>query len=209
MTTNFEGLLINGERVPSASGDAGDVHNPATGEAITTVALGGRDDVDTAVRVAHDTFYGPPWRAMTPAARGEILRRIADGITRDRERFAAAESRNAGKPVSAALGEIDAAATTFRFYAGAVDKIHGQTIPGKADGTLLTFREPLGVVGVIVPWNFPLLILAWKVAPALAMGNTVVAKPAGVTPLTALMLGDLALEAGLPPGVLNIVPGPG
>ncbi len=209
MTIGFEGLLINGERVASISGDAGEVHNPATGEAIATVALGGRDDVNAAVRVAKETFGGPSWRTMTPAARGEILRRIADGITRDRERFAAAESRNAGKPLSAALGEIDAAATTFRFYAGAVDKIHGQTIPGKADGTLLTFREPLGVVGVIVPWNFPLLILAWKVAPALAMGNTVVAKPAGVTPLTALMLGDLALEAGLPPGVLNVVPGPG
>ncbi len=206
---DFEGLLIDGERVESASGATGEVHDPATGEVITTVALGGRDDVDTAVRVAKERFAGRSWRTMTPAARGEILRRIADGITRDRERFAAAESRNAGKPISAALGEIDAAATTFRFYAGAVDKIHGQTIPGKADGTLLTFREPLGVVGVIVPWNFPLLILAWKVAPALAMGNTVVAKPAGVTPLTALMLGDLALEAGLPPGVLNVVPGPG
>ncbi len=206
---DFEGLLIDGERVESTSGATGEVHDPATGEVITTVALGGRDDVDTAVRVAKERFAGRSWRTMTPAARGEILRRIADGITRDRERFAAAESRNAGKPISAALGEIDAAATTFRFYAGAVDKIHGQTIPGKADGTLLTFREPLGVVGVIVPWNFPLLILAWKVAPALAMGNTVVAKPAGVTPLTALMLGDLALEAGLPPGVLNVVPGPG
>ena len=209
MTIGFEGLLIGGERVASVSGDVGDVHDPATGEAFTSVALGGRDDVNVAVRVAKETFQSPSWRTMTPAARGEILRRIADGITRDRERFAAAESRNAGKPTSAALGEIDAAATTFRFYAGAVDKIHGQTIPGKADGTLLTFREPLGVVGVIVPWNFPLLILAWKVAPALAMGNTVVAKPAGVTPLTALMLGDLALEAGLPPGVLNVVPGPG
>ncbi len=209
MTIGFEGLLIGGERVASASGDVGDVHDPATGEAFTTVALGGRDDVNAAVRVAKETFQGPSWKTMTPAARGEILRRIADGITRDRDRFAAVESRNAGKPMSAALGEIDAAATTFRFYAGAVDKIHGQTIPGRADGTLLTFREPLGVVGVIVPWNFPLLILAWKVAPALAMGNTVVAKPAGVTPLTALMLGDLALEAGLPPGVLNVVPGPG
>lgn len=206
---DFEGLLIDGERVESVSGATGEVHDPATGEVITAVALGGRDDVDTAVQVAKERFAGRSWRTMTPAARGEILRRIADGITRDRERFAAAESRNAGKPISAALGEIDAAATTFRFYAGAVDKIHGQTIPGKADGTLLTFREPLGVVGVIVPWNFPLLILAWKVAPALAMGNTVVAKPAGVTPLTALMLGDLALEAGLPPGVLNVVPGPG
>jgi betaine-aldehyde dehydrogenase len=209
MTTAFEGLVIDGERTPSVSGEVSEIFDPATGEVIASVALGGHEDVDVAVRVAAQRFAGTAWRTMAPAGRGEILRRIAEGITRDRERFAAAESRNAGKPISAALGEIDAAATTFRFYAGAVDKFHGQTIPGKADGTLLTFREPLGVVGVIVPWNFPLLILAWKVAPALAMGNTVVAKPAGVTPLTALMLGDLALEAGLPPGVLNIVSGPG
>ena len=209
MTTAFEGVVIDGERIPSISGEVGEILDPATGEVIASVALGGSEDVDIAVRAAAASFAGTSWRTMAPAERGEILRRIADSITRDRDRFAAAESRNAGKPISAALGEIDAAAATFRFYAGAVDKFHGQTIPGKADGTLLTFREPLGVVGVIVPWNFPLLILAWKVAPALAMGNTVVAKPAGVTPLTALMLGGLALEAGLPPGVLNIVPGPG
>ncbi len=209
MFEDFQGLLIDGERTPSADGAAGEVLDPATGEAIATVALGGERDVESAVTAAGRRFADPTWRGMAPAERGEILRRIADGITRERERFARAESLNAGKPISAALGEIDAAATTFRFYAGAVDKFHGQTIPGKADGTLLTFREPLGVVGLIVPWNFPLLILAWKVAPALAMGNTVVAKPAGVTPLTALMLGDLALEVGLPPGALNVVPGPG
>ncbi|GMR01698.1 MAG: aldehyde dehydrogenase family protein [Acidimicrobiia bacterium] len=209
MTNGFEGLLIDGERVASTEGATEDVFDPSTGSPITSVALGGRSDVDRAVRVASERFVTAPWRTMAPAQRGEILSRISDGITGSREAFAAAESANAGKPINAALGEIDAAAATFRFYAGAVDKFHGQTIPGKANGTLLTFREPLGVVGVIVPWNFPLLILAWKVAPALTLGNTVVAKPAGVTPLTALMLGDLALEAGLPRGVFNVVPGPG
>lgn len=209
MTEAFQGLLIDGARSTSANGDVGDVLNPANGEVISTVARGGPRDVERAVQVARDRFYSSLWSGMSPAGRGEVLHRIADGITANRDAFAAEESANTGKPIGAALGEIDAAATTFRFYAGAVDKIHGQTIPGRADGTLMTFREPLGVVGVIVPWNFPLLILAWKVAPALAMGNTVVAKPAGVTPLTALMLGDLAIEVGLPAGVLNIVTGPG
>jgi acyl-CoA reductase-like NAD-dependent aldehyde dehydrogenase len=209
MSSDFEGLLIDGTREPSASGAVDAVVDPATGAVIAEVARGGPADVERAVKVARQRYVASAWSTMRPAERGEILARIADGITANRDSFAAAESRNAGKPISSALGEIDAAARTFRFYAGAVDKFHGQTIPSSADGTLMTFREPLGVVGVIVPWNFPLLILAWKTAPALAMGNTVVAKPAGVTPLTALMLGDLAVEVGLPPGVLNIVPGPG
>ncbi len=209
MDRRFEGLLIDGVRERSASSEVDQVVNPATGAIIAEVARGGPDDVDRAVQVARQRFVSSPWSAMRPVQRGEILARIADGIMENRDAFAQAESRNAGKPIAAALGEIDAAARTFRFYAGAVDKFHGQTIPGSADGTLMTFREPLGVVGLIVPWNFPLLILAWKAAPALAMGNTVVAKPAGVTPLTALMLGDLAVDVGLPPGVLNVVPGPG
>ncbi len=209
MTPPFEGLLIDGERTTSSEGQSIEIHNPASGAVIATVAQGHRADIDNAVRVAGDRFTTGPWHTASPTERGEVLRRIADGITENREAFAAAESANAGKPLSAALGEVDAAARTFRFYAGAVDKVHGQTIPSRADGTLLTFREPVGVVGVIVPWNFPLLIMAWKVAPALAMGNTVVAKPATVTPLTALMLGDLAIKAGLPTGVLNVVPGAG
>jgi betaine-aldehyde dehydrogenase len=209
MSETFEGLAIDGVREPSISGEVDEVMNPATGEVVAEVARGDAQDVARAVTVARRRYVSSAWSEMRPAARGEVLRRIADGITANRDAFATAESINAGKPISSALGEIDAAARTFRFYAGAVDKFHGQTIPGSADGTLLTFREPLGVVGVIVPWNFPLLILAWKTAPALAMGNTVVAKPAGVTPLTALMLADLAVEVGLPPGVLNIVTGPG
>jgi len=202
-------MLINGERVGALTGTTETVIDPATGSVITAVARGGPEDVDRSVEAARRAFTSSAWHTMAPVERGEILRRISEGITANREALAATESRNAGKPIGAALGEIDAAANTFRFYSGAVDKIHGQTIPGRADGTLMTFREPFGVVGLIVPWNFPLLILAWKVAPALAMGNTIVAKPAGVTPLTALMLGDIAIEAGLPPGVLNVVPGPG
>jgi betaine-aldehyde dehydrogenase len=209
MDMTFEGLMIDGSRDQSISGEVDLVMNPATGGAITEVARGGPADVARAVDAARRAYTTAPWSTMRSAERGEVLRRIADGITANRDSFAAAESLNAGKPMAAALGEVDAAARTFRFYAGAVDKIHGQTIPGSADGTLMTFREPLGVVGVIVPWNFPLLILAWKVAPALTMGNTVVAKPASVTPLTALMLADLAVDVGLPPGVLNVVPGPG
>jgi betaine-aldehyde dehydrogenase len=209
MTTDYQGLLIDGSRAESASGESEDVVNPANGASVATVARGNEADVDRAVRIASDRFSTGTWRTMNPVQRGEILMRISSLITRDRETLARAESHNAGKPIAAALGEIDAAARTFQFYAGAVDKFHGQTIPGRADGTLLTFREPLGVVGVIIPWNFPMLILAWKLAPALALGNTVVAKPASVTPLTALMLGDLAIEAGLPPGVFNVVPGPG
>ncbi|GMQ98101.1 MAG: aldehyde dehydrogenase family protein [Acidimicrobiia bacterium] len=204
-----EGLLIDGVRTESESGSYEKVINPATGMPVADVAVGGAGDVDQAVRIARDRFSAGEWHTMNPVDRGEILMRIANGITANRDALAAAESRNAGKPTSAALGEVDAAARTFQFYSGAVDKFHGQTIPSRANGTLMTFREPIGVVGVIVPWNFPMLILAWKVAPALALGNTVVAKPAGVTPLTALMLGDIAIEAGLPPGVFNVVPGPG
>jgi betaine-aldehyde dehydrogenase len=138
-----------------------------------------------------------------------VLRAIADLIRADQERLAGLESANAGKPIAAARGEIGAVAATFDYYAGAVDKFHGQTIPGNADGTLMTFREPIGVCAAITPWNFPMLILAWKAAPALAMGNSLVVKPAEVTPLTALALAELADEAGLPPGVLNVVTGKG
>ncbi|MCP4306726.1 MAG: aldehyde dehydrogenase [bacterium] len=202
-----QGMAVSGERSASESGETSAVRNPASGEVIAEVAAAGIVDVDRAVQGA-DIAYQQWWRT-SPRERRDVLRRIADLIRRDQESLASLESQNAGKPISAARGEIGAVATTFDYYAGAVDKIHGQTIPSHADGTLLTFREPVGVCGLVVPWNFPMLILAWKVAPALAMGNTVVAKPAGVTPLSALALADLALEAGLPAGVLNVVPGRG
>jgi betaine-aldehyde dehydrogenase len=206
---NYEGLLIDGHRAESDSSEIQSVINPADGTSVASVARGNAADVDLAVAVARERFSTGTWHTMNPVQRGEILMRISRAITENRDALAKAESLNAGKPISAALGEVDAAARTFQFYAGTVDKIHGQTIPSRADGTLMTFREPMGVVGAIIPWNFPMLILAWKLAPALAMGNTVVAKPAGVTPLTALMLGDLAIKAGLPAGVFNVVPGPG
>ena len=194
-----------------SSGTAGEalVFNPATDEQIGTVSRAGPADVDRAVTVARDRYDQGVWRRAAVRERRDVLLRLADLIRRDRERLAGLESGNAGKPIVAARGEIGAAAATFDFYAGAVDKFHGQTIPGNANGTLMTFREPIGVCAAITPWNFPMLILSWKTAPALAMGNSVVVKPAEVTPLTALALADLALEAGLPPGVLNVVTGRG
>jgi betaine-aldehyde dehydrogenase len=183
--------------------------NPATNQPIGEIPRLGMEEVGLAVTTAHDAFARGVWRRAPVRERRDVLRRIADLIRRDQERLAGLESVNTGKPVSAARGEIGAVATTFDFYAGAVDKIHGQTIPGNARGTLMTFREPLGVCAAIVPWNFPMLILGWKVAPALAMGNSVVAKPAEITPLTALALADLAAEAGLPSGVFSVVTGRG
>ena len=207
--TRFEGLSIDGKRRESTGGETASVINPATGEAIAQVASAAPADVDRAVRVGAERFDQGVWRRASPRDRRDVLRRIADLVRRELEPLARLESRNAGKPITAARGEIGGVATTFDFYAGAVDKIHGQTIPSHAAGHLFTFREPVGVCGLIVPWNFPMLILSWKVAPALAMGNSVVAKPAGVTPLSALALADLALEAGLPAGVLNVIPGRG
>ena len=183
--------------------------NPATGKGIAEVPRLGADEVDRAVAAADEAYRRGTWRNAPVRERRDVLRRIADLIRRDQERLASLESANTGKPITTARGEIGAVATTFDFYAGAVDKFHGQTIPGNARGTLLTFREPIGVCAAIVPWNFPMVILGWKMAPALAMGNSVVAKPAEITPLTALALVDLASEAGLPSGVFSVVTGKG
>jgi betaine-aldehyde dehydrogenase len=205
----FEGLAMDGRRVAGSEGKESPALNPATGEVIARVAQAGAEDADRAVRIAHARFTEGAWKTMNSRQRGQLLQRIADRI-RDRiEALARIESLNAGKPIAAARGEIGAVANSFEYYAGAVNKFHGQTIPVAASGTLLTFREPLGVCALIVPWNFPLLIAGWKVAPALAMGNTAVIKPASATPLSALALADVALEAGLPPGVLNVLPGSG
>ena len=208
-TARFEGLLLAGGRSPAADGREAPVHDPATGAVLARVAQAGREDVDRAVSAAHAAFAGGPWPRMSARERGRLLRRIADGLRERADELALLESRNAGKPISAARGEVGAAATCFEYYSGAVDKLGGQTLPVAARGTGLTFREPLGVCALITPWNFPVLIASWKVAPALAMGNTAVLKPAGLTPLTSLALGDLALAAGLPPGVLQVLPGEG
>jgi acyl-CoA reductase-like NAD-dependent aldehyde dehydrogenase len=182
------------------------VVNPATEEAIATLEQAGVDETDAAVARAKAAY--PAWRAVSPADRGRLLRRLATLVEEHREELARIESQNVGKPISGALGEVGMVADVFHYYAGAVDKRHGETIP-VAGGVDMTFREPLGVVGLIVPWNFPLNISSWKLGPALACGNTVVLKPAELTPLSVLRLAELALEAGIPEGVINIVVGKG
>ena len=180
--------------------------NPATEETIAEVEAAGVDETDAAVARAKAAFQA--WRAVAPADRARLLRRLATLVEEHGEELARLESRNVGKPIQGARGEIGMVAQVFHYYAGAVDKNFGETIP-VAGGVDLTFREPLGVVGLIVPWNFPLNIASWKLGPALACGNTVVLKPAELTPLSALRLGELALEAGIPEGVVNILPGKG
>jgi acyl-CoA reductase-like NAD-dependent aldehyde dehydrogenase len=185
------------------------VIDPSTGEEISQVPLGTADDVDIAVQRAHAAHEAKVWRSVPAPERGRILGRVAALVRERADDLARLEATNAGKPISAALGEVGAVARTFEYYAGACDKVTGDTIPASKDGTLLTWREPLGVCALITPWNFPMVIAGWKVAPALAMGNTVVLKPASATPLTALALGELCLEAGVPEGVVNVVTGPG
>ena len=182
------------------------VVNPATEETIASLPSAGVDDADAAVARARAAY--PGWRAVSPADRGRLLRRLASLVEEHGEELARIESANVGKPISGARGEIGMVADVFHFYAGAVDKRYGETIP-VAGGVDLTFREPLGVVGLIVPWNFPLNIASWKLGPALACGNTVVLKPAELTPLSALRLAELILEAGIPEGVVNVVVGKG
>jgi acyl-CoA reductase-like NAD-dependent aldehyde dehydrogenase len=182
------------------------VLNPATEEVIAEVEAAGVEETDAAVARAKEAF--PAWRAVAPADRAGLLRRLATLVEEHGEELSRLESRNVGKPIQGARGEVGMVAQVFHYYAGAVDKHVGETIP-VAGGVDLTFREPLGVVGLIVPWNFPLNIASWKLGPALACGNTIVLKPAELTPLTALRLGELALEAGIPEGVVNIVPGKG
>jgi acyl-CoA reductase-like NAD-dependent aldehyde dehydrogenase len=205
----FEGLAIGGKRIASADGKTAATFDPATGGVIAQVAQATAADVDNAVKTAHARYTEGAWKNIRTRERGQILQRIANLIREKSEMLAQIESRNGGKPISAARGEIGIVANCFEYYAGAVNKIHGQTIPVNGNGTHMTFREPLGVCALIVPWNFPLVIAGWKIAPALAMGNTVVVKPASATPLTALALADLVLEAGLPEGVLNVVTGSG
>jgi acyl-CoA reductase-like NAD-dependent aldehyde dehydrogenase len=183
-----------------------EVRDPATEDVIQRVPAATPEDADAAVERAAAAFEG--WRAVAPADRARLLRRLAERLDAERERLARLEMRNTGKPIADARGEMGMVAETFAYYAGAPERLLGDTIP-VAGGVDLTFREPLGVVGLIVPWNFPLTIASWKLAPALAAGNTVVLKPAGLTPLTALAFAELAADAGIPPGVVNVLPGPG
>jgi betaine-aldehyde dehydrogenase len=204
-----EGLWIAGERVPARSGRYAAVVNPATGDVLAQVAEAGAEDVGAAVAAARDSFERGEWRRATAAERARILLRLADRLRAAAEDLAVLESCSVGKPIREARDEIEMGAACFQYYAGLVPAFGGQTVPVGAPGTGLTFREPVGVCGLIVPWNFPFAITTWKVAPALAAGNSVVVKPASATPLSALLLAELAAEAGLPPGVLNVVPGPG
>jgi betaine-aldehyde dehydrogenase len=182
------------------------VIEPATEQVMAEIPQAGIEETDAAVERAKRAF--PDWRAVAPGDRARLLRRLADAVDTRRQELAVLEARNAGKPIADAQGEISMVVETFRYYAGAPERLIGKTIP-VSGGVDMTFREPLGVVGLIVPWNFPLVIASWKVAPALAAGNTIVLKPAELTPLTALELEQIVLEAGLPEGVLNVVAGPG
>jgi betaine-aldehyde dehydrogenase len=183
-----------------------EVVEPATEQVMARVPRAGVEEVEAAVARAKRAFG--PWRAVSPGDRAALLHRLADALEQRAGDLAVLEARNAGKPIADARGEMEMVVQTYRYYAGAPERLLGQTIP-VAGGVDMTFREPLGVVGLIVPWNFPLVIASWKVAPALAAGNTIVLKPAELTPLTALELERIALDAGLPEGVLNVVAGPG
>ncbi len=182
------------------------VIEPATEGVLAEVERAGPEQVDAAVAAAKTAL--PAWRALDPGARAGLLRDLADALAARHEELAVLEARNAGKPIVDARTEIGMAVETFRYYAGAPERLLGETIP-VAGGQAWTVREPLGVVGLITPWNFPLAIASWKLAPALAAGNTVVLKPAELTPLTALRFAEIALEAGIPKGVVNVVVGPG
>jgi betaine-aldehyde dehydrogenase len=182
------------------------VLNPATEEPLAELESAGVEEADAAVARAKAAF--PAWRAVAPTDRARLLRRLAALVEEHAEELARIESRNVGKPIGGARGEVGMVAQVFHFYAGAVDKFYGETVP-VAGGVDMTFREPLGVVGLITPWNFPLNIASWKLGPALACGNTIVIKPAELTPLSTMRLGELALEAGIPEGVVNVVVGKG
>jgi aldehyde dehydrogenase (NAD+) len=202
-------LLIDGHRVPSSSGRTFKSLNPATEEVIATIAEGNEADVDRAVAAARRAFEGP-WRTMRAAERGHLLLQWAELLKRHADEIAEIESLDGGKPISATLRQdFPAAIDTLTYYAGWADKISGDVVPTRDDALTYTVREPVGVVAAIVPWNFPLMIGMWKLAPALACGCTVIMKPAELTSLSALRIAELALEAGIPPGVLNIVTGPG
>lgn len=203
----MELLWIDGQRVSASDGKTTKLIDPATGEAWIEVAVAGVGEVDRAVQVANQVRTS--WRKVNSRDRTQILLKLANLIRGQAEDLAQLESRNVGKPIREARDEVALAADCFEYYAGAINKIGGHTIPVAANGMGMTLREPIGVCGLIAPWNFPIAITAWKVAPALAMGNTIVLKPASQTPLTALRLGELALAAGVPAGVFNVIPGAG
>jgi len=205
----YSGIFVNNEWYKSKSGKTFETINPATGEVITEVQYGSKEDVDFAVDAASQAFkLGSPWRTMDASERGRLLYKLADLMERDAAYLASLETFDNGKPYQIAYQvDVMASIKVLRYMAGWADKNCGKTIPVDGKYLCYTRHEPVGVCGQIIPWNFPLVMLAWKIAPALSMGNTVVVKPAEQTPLTSLYVAELSKEAGIPPGVLNIVPG--
>lgn len=204
--------LIDGQWVPAASGKTFETINPATGDVLAQVAEGDKADVDKAVKAARRAFEEGPWRKMSASERGRLMYKLADLIEKNKETLAKLETLDNGKPIRDSLNaDVPLTVACYRYYAGWADKNHGKTIPinnvGPNQFFCYTRHEPVGVCGQIIPWNFPMLMQAWKWGPALAMGNTVILKPAEQTPLSALFVAQLALEAGYPPGVINVIPG--
>jgi acyl-CoA reductase-like NAD-dependent aldehyde dehydrogenase len=202
------GLFINGELLEPQSGDTRDLTEPATGEALARVAMAGEADIDRAVEAARAALDGP-WGKTPPTERSRLLHALADAMVANRKELAELEVRNVGKAISSVKAELNQGVENFRFYASAIASIAGRS--NTIGGSLLFYslKEPVGVAGQIVPWNYPLMMTTWKLAPALAAGCAVILKPDSATPLTALRLGELAAEVGFPPGAVNIVPGPG
>ncbi|HVX30988.1 MAG TPA: aldehyde dehydrogenase family protein [Nitrolancea sp.] len=202
-------LLINGQFVPAASGETFDTLNPSTNEPIGRIAKAGIEDVNRAVAAAREAFDHGPWRTMTPVERGKRMHKVADLLRERLEEIARLETLNCGKIIIESRGDVNASANCFDYYANLTGHTWGETIPMNGPLFDYTLREPVGVCAQIIPWNFPLLMAAWKLGPALATGNTIVLKPASATPITALLLGQLCLEAGIPEGVVNVLTGPG
>ncbi|MBI5624220.1 MAG: aldehyde dehydrogenase family protein [Elusimicrobia bacterium] len=203
------GMLIDGQWVPARSGETREIRDPADGALLAKVPEAGRVDAEAAVDAARAAFDAGPWRKLTAQDRGKLLFRVGEGIRAHAKRLAELETRNCGKPLAEAAFDVADAADCFEFYGGLATKIHGETMQVPANSLSYVVREPVGVCGQIIPWNYPLLMAAWKLSPALAAGNTAVLKPSELTPLTALELGRIICEAGIPAGVVNIVTGPG
>ena len=200
-------MVVGGRSIDATSGELFDVINPATGQVFTQVPKGGVPDIDAAVTAAREAHEDKRWSGLRPGKRTELLFKVADLIKRNITELAQLESLDSGKPVKIASGEIWSVAEVFRYYAGWPTKVFGETNPTDENMFVYSLREPIGVCGGIIPWNFPMIMAAWKIAPALAFGNTSVLKPAEQTPLTAIRLGELCLEAGIPEGVVNVVTG--
>ena len=206
---NIERLVLGGERVAATDGKTFSVIEPGTGQPFAEVARAHTADAEQAVQVAYRAFEEGSWPRMSATTRGRVLL-AASNLVRERlEALATIEARNAGKPIRDARGEISLVAAVLEYWGGAANKIFGETIPVQDAGLEVTLHEPIGVCALITPWNFPLVIASWKIAPALACGNTIIVKPAQLTPLSVLMLADILMEAGLPPGVISVLPGPG